>query len=85
MCYERRRAEACVDESAHHALVNAGEPREVCVVCGVCVVCVYYCNTSEVLCVNYCRDCSNSTNFLNCMYKLVCTKELASTKILKAN
>jgi hypothetical protein len=25
MCYERRRAEACVDEAAHHALVNAGE------------------------------------------------------------
>ena len=27
MCYERRRAEACVDLSAHHALtlVNAGE------------------------------------------------------------
>ena len=24
MCYERRRAEACVDESAHHTLVNAG-------------------------------------------------------------
>jgi len=24
MCYERRRAEACVDESAHHALVNTG-------------------------------------------------------------
>jgi hypothetical protein len=24
MCYERRRAEACVDESAHHAQVNAG-------------------------------------------------------------
>jgi hypothetical protein len=24
MYYERRRAEACVDESAHHALVNAG-------------------------------------------------------------
>ena len=24
MCNERRRAEACVDESAHHALVNAG-------------------------------------------------------------
>jgi len=24
MCYERRRAEACVDESAHHALVNVG-------------------------------------------------------------
>ena len=24
MCYERRRAEACVDESAHHALVTAG-------------------------------------------------------------
>ena len=22
MCYERRRAEACVDESAHHALVS---------------------------------------------------------------
>jgi hypothetical protein len=27
MCYERRRAEACVDESAHHALVNAGVGR----------------------------------------------------------
>ena len=25
MCYERRRAEACVDYSAHHAPVNAGE------------------------------------------------------------
>jgi hypothetical protein len=25
MCYERRRAEACVDWSAHHALVTAGE------------------------------------------------------------
>jgi hypothetical protein len=25
MCYERRRAEACVDLCAHHALVNAGE------------------------------------------------------------
>jgi hypothetical protein len=24
MCYERRRAEACVDESAHYGLVNAG-------------------------------------------------------------
>jgi hypothetical protein len=24
MCYERQQAEACVDESAHHALVNAG-------------------------------------------------------------
>ena len=24
MCYERRRAEACVDLSAHHALMNAG-------------------------------------------------------------
>jgi hypothetical protein len=24
MCYERRRAEACVDKSARHALVNAG-------------------------------------------------------------
>jgi len=24
MCYERRRAEACVDESAHDALVTAG-------------------------------------------------------------
>jgi len=24
MYYERRRAEACVDESIHHALVNAG-------------------------------------------------------------
>ena len=25
MSYERLRAEACEDESAHHALVNAGE------------------------------------------------------------
>ena len=25
MCYERRRAEALVDWSAHHALVNAGQ------------------------------------------------------------
>ena len=25
MCYERRRAEACVDESAHHALVGTRE------------------------------------------------------------
>jgi hypothetical protein len=32
MCYERRRAEACVDESAHHAL-------------GPVRVCVYYCRT----------------------------------------
>ena len=24
ICYDRRRAEACVDESAHHALANAG-------------------------------------------------------------
>ena len=24
MCYDRRRAEACVDESAHHALANTG-------------------------------------------------------------
>jgi hypothetical protein len=28
MCYDRRRAEACVDESAHHALANA-EGREI--------------------------------------------------------
>jgi len=27
MCYDRRRAEACVDESAHHALTNAGVGR----------------------------------------------------------
>ena len=25
MCYERRRAEACVNESAHRALMNAGK------------------------------------------------------------
>jgi hypothetical protein len=25
MCYEIRRAEACVDKSDHHTLVNAGE------------------------------------------------------------
>jgi hypothetical protein len=24
MCYERRRAKACVDDAAHHALVNVG-------------------------------------------------------------
>jgi hypothetical protein len=29
MCYDRLRAEAFVDESAHHTLVNAGE-RELC-------------------------------------------------------
>ena len=57
MCYERRRAEACVDESAHHALVNAGgreiawlEPTQgVCCRAGlsrVCFVCLfYYCRT----------------------------------------
>ena len=33
MCYERRRAEACVDESAHHA--------EVCVVGPIKRVCVF--------------------------------------------
>jgi hypothetical protein len=34
-CYERRRAEACVDESAHHAL---------CLLCAVPVCgCVFYC------------------------------------------
>jgi len=27
MCYERRRTEDCVDEAAHHALVNAGGSR----------------------------------------------------------
>ncbi len=26
MCYERRRAEACVDESAHHALFSVASP-----------------------------------------------------------
>ena len=30
MCYERRRVKACVDESAHHALVNAGGRESVC-------------------------------------------------------
>ncbi len=38
MCYDRRRAEACVDESARHALANAGG-RE------IVGVCVYYCRT----------------------------------------
>ena len=28
MCYDRRRAEACVDESARHALANAGTREE---------------------------------------------------------
>ncbi len=41
MCYERRRAEACVDESAHHALVNAGD--ESIPVLKLCVF--YYCRT----------------------------------------
>ena len=27
MCYEIRRAEACVDKADHHTLVNAGETR----------------------------------------------------------
>ena len=35
MCYDRRRAEACVDESAHHALGPVRNPK----------VCVYYCRT----------------------------------------
>ena len=35
MCYERRRAKACVDESAHHALVNAGVREGDCVKSGV--------------------------------------------------
>jgi len=43
MCYERRRAEACVDESAHHALfITAvpitkmqGESGNVCVLFGI--------------------------------------------------
>jgi hypothetical protein len=30
MCYERRQAEACVDESAHHALANAGGIGRLC-------------------------------------------------------
>jgi hypothetical protein len=43
MCYQRRRAEACVDEAAPHELVNRGC---VCVTAGLCVcVCVYYCRT----------------------------------------
>ena len=29
VCYERRRAEACVGQSAHHALVNCCPPRRV--------------------------------------------------------
>ena len=33
MYFERRRAEACVDESAHHALVNAGEREIVLILC----------------------------------------------------
>ena len=55
MCYDRRRAEACVDESARHALANAGGREIVGKKEGeqkgsargsvhVCV-CVYYCRT----------------------------------------
>jgi hypothetical protein len=37
MCYERRRAEAWVDQSAHHALVNAGARRAaLCSTFGLC-------------------------------------------------
>jgi hypothetical protein len=39
MCYERRRAEACVDESAHHAGTRE-EPGTL-----TQGVCVYYCRT----------------------------------------
>ena len=44
MCYERRRAEACVDESAHHALVTA---YCVCVYC-VLFIAIYYCSTVPI-------------------------------------
>ncbi len=37
MCYERRRAEAFVEQSAHHALVNTGEREIVETKEGVCV------------------------------------------------
>ena len=43
MCYERRRAEACVDESAHHAL---------CVLFITAVMCVFI--TATVCTVTYC-------------------------------
>ena len=46
MCYERRRAEACVDESAHHALVTA---YCVCLLRIVyCYLLLQYCTYSEL-------------------------------------
>ena len=47
MCYERRRAEACVDESAHHALGTREEPGTLTQGAPVFPgsVCVYYCRT----------------------------------------
>ncbi len=48
MCHERRRAEACVDESAHHTLVNAGGREIVGKKEGEQKVCVYYCKKGSV-------------------------------------
>ena len=42
MCYERRRAEACVDESAHHAL------GVLCTINSVCVGCLFLRSPSRV-------------------------------------
>ena len=49
MCYEVRRAEACVDSFAHHALVNA---RERDIVSGVepkSAICVRYAGVFKAL------------------------------------
>jgi hypothetical protein len=47
MCYERLPAEAYVNQSAHRALMNAGDIKDVCLLLQYLLqcVCVYYCRT----------------------------------------
>ena len=55
MCYERRRAEDCVDESAHHALANAGD---VCVfITAGPITKLFAGGGGGDVCVYYCRRC----------------------------
>jgi len=69
MCYERRRAEACLDEdeSAHHALVNGGGGREI-----VCVCVFYYCRTVCVCVCSIVQSCSESRVSVDSERILVC-------------